>query len=85
MTPKIYLVSRDITPEQRDEVLRALSITPLAAVIVADPRDINQAIELCRTAEVLHQPIAILAGFENPLTAVNEDGSLCPLLSPSKT
>lgn len=80
MTPKVYLISRNLTDEQRDVVQAALSITPLSAIVVADARDVLKALELCSKAEVLKQPIAILADFENILTAVNEDGSLCPLL-----
>lgn len=80
MTPKIYLISRKATEEQVARIKDALGITPLAAVVAADPRDVLKASEFCSTAEVLHRPIAILADFDTPLTAVNEDGSLCPLL-----
>jgi hypothetical protein len=79
-TPKVYLISRELTEEQREKVLAALSVTPLAGIIAADPRDIQKAVELCPNAETLQRPIGILADFAFPLTAVNEDGSLCPLL-----
>ena len=80
MTPKVYLISRKLTDEQRETVERALSITPLAAIIPADPRDIELAIKYCELVSTLQQPIAILADFDLPLTAINEDGSLCPVI-----
>lgn len=83
MTPKIYLISRDLTDDQRLQVQQALSITPLSAVIITDPRDAKLAAEFCQWISSLQQPIAILADFDDPLTAIQEDGSLCPLLSQS--
>lgn len=80
MTPKIYLIKRNLSPEERDLVAAALRITPLDAIIPADLRDIDQAKEFSEAVANLQRPIAILADFETPLTAVNEDGSLCPLL-----
>jgi hypothetical protein len=80
LTPKVYLVKRGLTTEQTEKIQAALSITPLSAIVVTDPRDVNTAMELCDRAEVLHRPIAIFADFENLLTAINEDGSLCPVL-----
>lgn len=80
MTPKVYLISRKATEEQLNLVKDALSITPLAAVVATDPRDVMKAMEFCSKAEVLHRPIAIFADFDSPLTAINEDGTLCPLL-----
>ena len=80
MTPKVYLISRTLTDEQRERIQTALSITPLSAVVVADPRDVAMGMEFCQAATVLQRPIAILAEFDFPLTAVNEDGSLCTLL-----
>jgi hypothetical protein len=79
-TPKVYLISRTLTDEQADQVRAALGITPLAAVVIADPRDAEKATKFCDNIESLRQPIAIMADFAVPLTAVNEDGSLCPLL-----
>jgi hypothetical protein len=78
-TPKVYLISRTLTDEQKEQVQQALSITPLAAIIVADPRDLPLALSICDKAQVLHHPVAVLAEFEHPLTAVNEDGSLTTL------
>lgn len=79
-TPKVYLISRRLTDEQRDIIKSALGITPLHAIIIADPRDSRLAAEFCEAVSTLQQPIAILADFDSPLTALNEDGSLCPLL-----
>lgn len=79
-TPKVYLLSRTLTDEQKEQVQLALSITPLAAIIVTDPRDLPLALSICDKAQVLHHPVAVLAEFENPLTAIAEDGSLCRLL-----
>jgi hypothetical protein len=75
-SPKVYLIKRTLTDEQKDVVKAALSITPLSAVVVTDPRDTVSALEYCTEARVLARPIAILAEFDSPLTAVNEDGSL---------
>jgi hypothetical protein len=79
-TPKVYLISRNLTDEQRDQVKAALSITPLDTVICPDLRDTEAAHEFAPNYSILARPIAILADFDSPLTAVNEDGSLCPLL-----
>ena len=78
MCPKLYLISRKLTAEQIEEIKRQLSLTPLAAVVTPDIRDSQIANEF-GTATPLASPIAILADFEEPLTAVNEDGSLCPV------
>jgi hypothetical protein len=78
--PKIYLIKRSLTPEQIQRIKETLLVTPLSAIVVADARDINTALELSDKAEVLNQPIAILADFDSVLTAINPDGSLCPLL-----
>lgn len=77
--PKLYLISRKLTAEQIEEIKRQLTITPLAAVVTPDIRDEKLAHEFCESASALASPIAILADFEEPLTAVNEDGSLCPV------
>jgi hypothetical protein len=77
MIPKIYLISRSLTPEQLERVRRALSITPLAAVVVADARDLGFAKQFSENTGLIHDPIAILADFDEPLTALNEDGSIC--------
>lgn len=76
MTPKVYLISRKLTAEQIEVVQRALSITPLAAIVTTDPRDKSLAESFCERATALQQPIAILADFTDPLTAVNDDGTL---------
>jgi hypothetical protein len=79
-TQKVFLIKRDLTDEQKEQVQAALSITPLAALVVTDPRDVLNALSFCQTAQVLNHPVGVLADFENILTAINEDGSLCPLL-----
>ena len=78
-TPKVYLISRKMTDEQRDKAKAALSLTPLQAVVAADPRDVQTAQEFCNVSQVLNRPIAVYADFDVPLTAVNEDGSLTVL------
>lgn len=78
--PTVYLVSKRATPEQIERIKEALSLTPVAAFVVADPRDALWATQFHDTVTPLKQPIAIVADFENPLTAVDENGSLCPLL-----
>ena len=80
MPPKLYLIGRGLTEEQVERVRQALAVTPLDALIVSDPRDADTAKQYCETITALSRPIAILADFDAPLTAVNEDGSLCPLL-----
>lgn len=79
MTPKIYLISRNLDPEQLARVQQALSITPLAAVVVTDIRDLALAKQFSENAGVIHDAIAILADFEEPLTALQEDGAVCPI------
>ena len=73
MNPKIYLISRKA---DREKIRVALAITPLQAIVVADPRDINTAEDLCEHRTVLSRPIGILADCDAPLTAVNDDGTL---------
>jgi len=76
LIPKIYLISRKADLEK---VQTALAITPLQAVIVADPRDVNAPEKICEHRTVLSRPIGILADFDAPLTAVNPDGTLTPV------
>jgi hypothetical protein len=77
--PTVYLISRRLTTEQLQDAQNKLAITPLAAVVICDPRDADFAKQFCDTVSNLRQPIAIVADFEEPLTAVDENGSLCPL------
>ena len=79
-TPKVYLIKRGLKNEEMAAVLSALSIHPLDAVIYADVRDGAEAQEYAEKTFELHRPIAILADFDAPLTAINDDGSLCPVL-----
>lgn len=74
--PTVYLISKraDI-----DQVKQALLITPLSAVVIADIRDAAFAKQLCDTVSNLQGPIAIVADFEEPLTAIDENGTLCPV------
>ena len=83
MIPKIYLIDRRLTPEQKELVQAALAIHPLDAIIYTDRRDEGMAAEYSEKKFELHRPIAILAEFDSPLTAVNEDGSLCQVPLPS--
>lgn len=78
--PKVYLISRNLTAEQKSAAQAALALTPLAAIITPDIRDSQIAKEYCETVAPLDQPIAILADFEEPLTALNPDGTKCPVL-----
>lgn len=82
--PSVYFISRNLTPEQIQSIREMLLCTPLAAVIVCDPRDAEVAANFSDVTSFLPRPIAIVADFPDPLTAVNPDGSLCPLLKPSK-
>lgn len=79
-TPTIYLVSSRLTAEQADLIAQAFRITPLSAVIISDPRHAELAKLFSETVSTLKQPIALVADFETPLTAIDENGSLCPLL-----
>lgn len=81
--PPVYLISSKLSPEQIEQVKSLLLITPLAAVIICDPRDAVLAHNFCDIVSNLRQPIALVADFEVPLTAVDENGSLCPLQLPS--
>jgi hypothetical protein len=82
--PTVYLVSNKLTPEQIETVKAALLITPLSAVIICDIRDAAFAHNFCDTVSNLKQPIALVADFDEPLTALDETGSLCPLQLHSK-
>lgn len=78
--PTVYLVSRRLSPEQIQQAREALQITPLAAAVICDPRDADFAKQFSDSVTTLQQPIVIVADFEAPLTAVDENGKLCPLL-----
>lgn len=80
LIPKVYLISRNLTDEQKQAVQSALALTPLAAIITPDIRDLQIAKEYCETVSALEQPVAILADFDLPLTALNPDGTKCPVL-----
>ena len=79
-SPKVYLISRKLTTDQFERIVSALKITPLSAAVVCDPRDVELAKQFCETAQTLQRPIAIVAEFDFPFLALNEDGSLCPPL-----
>lgn len=74
--PPVYLISRNLTPEQIEAVKAALLITPLSAVVICDSRDAQLAHNFCDTVSNLQRPIAIVADFEEPLTAIDETGTL---------
>jgi hypothetical protein len=76
MPPSIYLISKNLTEEQIQAIVDALSITPLDLVLVTSAQDVPLAKRFSETVTGLHRPIAILADFEKPLTAVTEDGTL---------
>lgn len=81
--PSVYFISSSLSSEDIDKVRAALQLTPLAAVIICNPRDTDFARQITDHVSYLKQPIAIVADFAVPLTAVDEDGRLCPLLLPS--
>jgi hypothetical protein len=78
--PTIYLISKRLTPEQIESVKAALLITPLSCVVICDPRDASFAHNFSDTVSNLKQPIALVADFESPLTAIDENGTLVSLL-----
>lgn len=82
--PPVYLISKRLTPALIEEIKAALLITPLAAVVICDPRDAELAHNFSDTVSNLQQPIAVIADFDAPLTALDENGSLCHLLKPFK-
>lgn len=73
--PPVYLVSSKLSLEQIEQVKRLLLITPLSAVIICNPRDAALAHNFCDIVSTLRQPIAIVADFETPLTALTENGT----------
>jgi hypothetical protein len=75
MPPLVYLISRQLTQDQTQKVIDALSLTPVDVVIAA-PQDVERARNFCEQVTGLHKPIAIVADFDHPLTAVERDGSL---------
>lgn len=78
-TPKVYLIDRKISPEQLEHVQQALNLTPLVAIVVTDLRDMELAKQICPVVSDLNRPIAILADFSAPISAVQDDGKVCPL------
>lgn len=76
MAPTIYLISRSLTEDQSQAVADQLSLTPIDVCIVSSAADVNLAKRFSEMVTGLHRPIAIIADFEKPLTAINEDGSL---------
>lgn len=78
--PRIYLIKRSAV---RDEAVQhALDITPVCAVLAPSSDALNDAEHMGDTHTLLNgAPIAIVADFEHPLSAINEDGSVtivCP-------
>jgi hypothetical protein len=82
--PTVYLISKRLTPDQVEAVKATLLITPLSCVVICDPRDAALAHNFSDTVSNLKQPIALVADFDEPLTALDETGSLCPLQLPFK-
>jgi len=83
--PTVYLISKRLTDEQIEAVKAALVITPLSCVVICDPRDAAFAHNFSDTVSNLQRPIALVADFEQPLTAITETGSLSCLSISSPT
>lgn len=79
MTPSVYLISRKVTDEQARAIAEILSITPIDVAIIANPEDVSLARKFCEKVTGLHRPIAIVADFDSPFSAVQADGSVQPL------
>lgn len=83
IAPKFYLVSREGAGMQ--EVQDMLSIAPVAGAFCASPDDALAASAFTE-AKIGNNgpPLAIVANFEHPLVAINEDGSVEVLCAKSK-
>lgn len=72
--PRIYLIKRSAV--QDEAVQHALDINPVSAILAANAQD-GEAAEVLGPVNLLHgAPIAIVAEFDHPLAAINEDGSV---------
>ena len=76
MLPKIFLISRTLTEEQIEQIKQALFVTPVDVVVVGAPQDTPVAKHFSEAVTGLDRPIAIVADFESPLSAVLEDGKV---------
>lgn len=74
--PKVYLISSKLSEEQILRIQNALSITPVDVVVATAPHLGDLARKFSEDVTGLNRPIAIVADFEVPLTALNEDGSV---------
>jgi hypothetical protein len=76
MPPKVYLISSKVSEEQIQKIQDALSLTPVDVVISTAPQLGDFCRKFSEAVTGLNRPIAIVADFEAPLTALNEDGSV---------
>jgi hypothetical protein len=76
MAPKIYLISSKASEEQVERIKSALSLTPVDVVVATAPQLGDFCRKFSEDVTGLNRPIAIVADFEAPLTAINDDGSL---------
>ena len=77
--PRIYLVNRNAA--QEEFVQHALDINPPSQALVVTPGDAQVVTALGEVHVLSGAPIAIVAEFDHPLSAINEDGSVtivCP-------
>lgn len=80
--PRIYFVRRDAVSDER--VQHALRVTPVKAILAVSTDDLKAIEETTLAGDAPVSvtgdnwgPVVIVAeGFDHPLTAVNEDGSL---------
>lgn len=90
--PRIYLLRRDAVSDE--QVQHALRITPVKGVLCINTDDLKVleestlagGIPISVTGESWGPVVIVAEGFDHPLTAVNEDGSLeivCPNPTPS--
>lgn len=85
--PRIYLLRRDAASDEL--VQHALRLTPVQAILAVSSEDFKavtdspflDGVPVNMTTEHWRPIVIVAEGFDHPLTAVNEDGSLeivCP-------
>lgn len=76
-TPKLYLVSSRLRPEQYERVRQIVSFTPLKGVIALNKEDAEKAALLSAENIIgFVEAMAIVADFPGELACINEDGTV---------
>lgn len=81
--PRIYLIKRSAV---RDEAVQhALDINPVSVILATSAQDGEAAEALGAVNLITGAPIGVIAEFDHPLAAINEDGSVSIVVKGDKT